>query len=175
MDKFKVGDKVRHIGLWDNWPDDSYEITEVYQRFYSCGHSRSFSKIYESYFELVKESEMFDMKKNPWYIKVNSQEEFNAVQEWLLNNFGDKFAHHYQKGMCLSNTDYSGERLNKIVWYIYEPKERDLLEIKFTYKTTIENVQFPVVESERQKKKLRELEEQQRKIAEDIAKLRESL
>lgn len=174
MDKFKVGDKIRHVGLWDNWPDDSYEITEVRESFYFCGHSRSFSKIYEGYFELVKKNEMFDMKKNPWYIKVNSKEQFDAVQEWLLKNFGAKFEHGYEEGMCLSNTDFAGEQLNKVVWYANEPKGRNLLEIKFTFKTTIENVHFPVVQNEAQKK-LRELEEQQRKLTDEIAKIRQSL
>lgn len=174
MSKFKVGDKIRHVGPWKNWPDSSYEITEVLNSYYHCGGSRTLTKQYENYFELVEEKQMFDLKKNPWYIKPNSQEEFNAVQEWLLDNFGAKFAHGYEKGMCLSNTDYSDKRLNYVVWYIDEPKGRDLLEIKFTYKTTVDKVEWPVVESETQKK-LRELEEQQRKIAEDIAKLRESL
>lgn len=184
MSEFKVGDTVRRItcdneGNRGSWVLKVGTICKVIH--VSCGticvkaagvpedafHSAC-------YFELVKESEMFDLKKNPWYIKVNSQEQFNAVQEWLLDNFGDKFAYGYEKGMCLSNTNYSGERLNNIAWYIDEPKGRDLLKIKFTYKTTVDKVEWPVVESETQKK-LRELEEQQRKIAEDIAKLRESL
>ena len=31
---------------------------------------------------------MFDMKTQPWFIKINSQEEFDLVQEWLIENYG---------------------------------------------------------------------------------------
>lgn len=182
MSKFKVGDKIRHVGPWKNWPDSYYEITEVLNSYYHCGISRTLTKQYENYFELVEEKQMFDMKNNYWFIEVHNEEESKAAQQFAFDNgvvwCGDDPEQYYNLPHYPCKIGQSSyDRMGKMAYGVdTERNKSKYKEIKLTYKTvtTVDKVEWPVVESETQKK-LRELEEQQRKIAEDIAKLRESL
>lgn len=184
MNQFKVGDIVRRIernnfdalGTWVLKVGTICKVIDVIG--YSSirveakgvpadvGHNAYF-------FELVKESEMFDMKKNPWYIEV-SKETFPSIQKWLLEEYGTKLACDYFPSLrVLTNARDDGIVVNNFVMWSSELPE-NALEIKFTFKTTIDKVSLPEVESEAQKK-LRELEEQQRQLADEIEKLRKSL
>lgn len=58
MAKFKVGDKVKHIGHWGNWPDTE-TICKIDSYWYYVGGGSCFSLKDENLFEKVKE-------KKPW-------------------------------------------------------------------------------------------------------------
>jgi len=119
MRKFKVGDKVKCI-------DDAYKDTLILTvshiesdedgnskydllGFTEDGHVRGEWCAY--HFELVKEKEemQFDMKTQPWFIRVNNEQEFEAAISWAEEKDlkWDKIPREYNKsikaiGTCLS-------------------------------------------------------------------------
>ena len=130
-------------------------------------------------FKLVEEKPVFDLKTMPWKILVNSPEEGRVAQKWLfsqgiqwtfdgdtvkfplaklLTNCRDGYLD--AKEYILHNTDASGS---------IAP------EIKLTFGvSSVTYPEIPVKETEAQKK-MKELEDKQREIAEELAKLRESM
>lgn len=187
MAKFKIGDIVRRItcdneaahGAWVLKVGTVCKVIDVLYDGTICVEAGGVPKDAfhaSSYFELVKESEvfeMFDMKKNPWYIKI-TKENFKSVQGWLRVHYGTDLKCDYGSNMvALTNTEGNGNICPNFVMWAAQPHEK-ALEIKLTYKIEVDKVEWPVVESEAQKK-LRELEEQQRQLADEISKLRASL
>lgn len=112
-----------------------------------------------------KEEMKFDMKKEPWYIRINSKAESKAVQEWLFSkglgwttrNAPDltvKYENYkficniFTDGIVISSllkTNSQGE--------IHESAK----EIKPTFKAVVDSVTFPEVKTEQQKQ-IEELE-----------------
>lgn len=121
----------------------------------------------------------FDMKTQPWFIKLNNALEFEAVNKWIKENTGRELIMSYFNGMiAISNTDDDGD-----VWggpmYVEDNNESKLArsnitchEIKVNFKTVVDSVEFPVVESE-QEKKIRELQETIEVAKRQIEELRE--
>lgn len=98
---------------------------------------------------------MFDMKTQPWFIKINSQEEFDLVQEWLIENYGKGLQcdwEGYPKKSGVTNTTTERVVSNKHVMWMGEGAKADKYasEIKFNFRKVIDNVEFPDVKSEQE-------------------------
>lgn len=165
--KFKVGDKVkRTTGDFRNvLVGCIYTVSEVLStgaiRLY--GHSGSYDpEFFEIYME--KEKPSFDLHSNPWYIRVENEEQFNLANKWLKENFGKHLFYPYDcRIKSLTNVCSEGYINNAVMWSDVESfsKYKDTRpEIKLTYKTSISSVEYPVVEIEtEQQKRIRELKE----------------
>lgn len=128
-------------------------------------------------FELYQPS--FDLKTMPWKILVNSPEESRMAQKWLREHglgwpVGGAIS-------CLDSpvlTNCAKGTLDAEGCYMHSYKNEgcDLApEIKLTFGVT--SVEYPelVTKETETQKKMKELEDKQREIAEEIAKLRESM
>lgn len=114
--------------------------------------------MFEYRFELVSGNEpaqqenkmKFDMKENGWYIRYNNEEEFNLVQEWLQENYGKKMPCHYVGySKYLTNVDDRGEICNRVMHGCMYNKGAK--EIVLNFKTVVDSVEWPEVETEAQK------------------------
>lgn len=182
MKEFKVGDKLKlkTKGVGAGVPAGSV-LTCVSERnpqegFYlSCTEvSVEWANEHKHHFE-----EVFNLKTQPWFIRVNNKEEFDLIQEWLLENFGKKLEALHWGVEFLTNTTFKGEISNRVMWGSGNPKqvsERQELFPQFKQsKMTLESVvlpQIPEVETEVQKQ-VRELEETIRKASEQIKQLKD--
>lgn len=141
-----------------------------------CGEYNQWLKEIENRRNKMKE---YDMKTNPWFIRINDEEEHAAVVEFLKEKGYDDIA-SYRSGInALTNACSDGSGIDgDVMWSSVAGKYLDDVrkEIVVNFKSTlsVDKVVYPDVESPTQQK-MRELEEQQRKIADEIAKLRESL
>jgi hypothetical protein len=132
------------------------EIVEDMARFYEATN-----------FEPVVE---FDMHKNPWFIRINNLQEFNVTQQWLEANFGCNLRCNYYGTYIafLTNKMEPGVCGSRVLWSSGEPEGK---EIKLSFQTIIDKVEWPVVESATQIK-IRELEESAKKLQEQIAEIK---
>ena len=104
-----------------------------------------------------KEEMQFDMKKEPWYIRVANEQEYELVQNWLLENYGTNCVAEYSREFKYLTNTYSGGHVNKS-WVMYGSGNKpERQEIKLTFKTVIDSVTFPEVKTEQQKQ-IEELE-----------------
>lgn len=187
MSKFKKGDKIKVVSSERKsyWYSD-----KIGQEFILLGVDKSHgpfilenenlgrSFFAESDIKLVQEKEMFDtnfdMKSQPWFIRVNNMKEWSTVQKWLEDNFGSAVDCSYENNIKLvTNTDSSGEIWDTPMWGSdVETKKKQAQEIKIHFKTVIDSVQYPQVETEQDKKirELRETIEKAQKQIEDIQK-----
>lgn len=96
---------------------------------------------------------MFDMKTQPWFIKINSQEEFDLVQEWLIENYGSglgcEWTGHIPKEGVTNTTD-SGRVCSRVMYYELDGLRPRAQEIKFNFRKVIDNVELPDVKSEQE-------------------------
>lgn len=113
--------------------------------------------------KVVKEGEMkgeaFNLKTNPWLIRVTNEQEYNAARKWLDENFGYYLDTGYATYMVgLTNTDDYGEICSHVMWMNEDSlKSTERYEIKLSYKTVVDSVTFPEVKTEQQKQ-IEELE-----------------
>lgn len=104
----------------------------------------------------VGEREMFDMKTQPWFIKIDSQEEFDLVQEWLIENYGSGLQCNWggpTKKCGVTNWSRAVGRacINHVMWMGEgEKPDKYASEIKFNFRKVIDNVEFPDVKSEQE-------------------------
>lgn len=121
------------------------------------------SYLVEGDIEFVKEEKeemQFDMKKEPWYIRVANEQEFNAACDWVKSKGLDfKYSGNYFKGLTAISNYMASD--GSIYEYIHRRDVEDDLseykEIKLTFKTVIDSVTFPEVKTEQQKQ-IEELE-----------------
>ena len=120
--------------------------------------------------------QMFNIKTDPWFIRVNSKQEFEVIQDWLQENYGEKIRANYGTHMkWLTNTQYDGHINSKLLVMhgSGDPLETtSRKEIKLTFKTTIDSVEYPVVETEQQIK-MKQLQQTIDKAARELKELRE--
>ena len=120
--------------------------------------------------------QMFNIKSDPWFIRVNSEQEFEVIQDWLEDNYGEKLRANYGTHMkWLTNTQCDGHINSKLLvmhgrGHPLETTSRK--EIKLTFKTTIDSVQYPEMETEQQVK-MKQLQETIDKAARELKELRE--
>lgn len=167
MSEFKVGDRVIRTGgtVCGVTNGRSYVVTEtgnfsIKVEGLVSWFSTSYFKLYEEEQEMKSNIEQFDMKTQPWYIRVNNEEEFNLVQEWLKDNFGKCLNQYFKKNnMLLTNLSSNLGITDEVFWANNMDYVRSLnpKEIKFNLKIVIDSVVFPTVESEKDKQ-IRELQ-----------------
>ena len=184
MLKFKAGDKVKYIGedfmgLYIN-TEEVYTVLSCnaeYLKLKEIIYSHSY-KVENFVHVKVKEEpkQMFNIKTDPWFILVNSKQEFEVIQDWLEENYGEKIRANYGTHMkWLTNTQHDGYINSKLLVMhgAGDPlKTTARKEIKLTFKTTIDSVTFPEVESEQQIK-MKQLQETIDKAARELKELRE--
>lgn len=103
--------------------------------------------------EYLKLVPKFNLKTQPWFIRTETPEQRIAAQEWLFeqgmawdSGSREAFDWNFQ---CLTNTSSSGD---KTLSFGHIPKpHKSAQEIELTYKTTVNNVVYPDIESERDK------------------------
>lgn len=123
-----------------------------------------------------------DLKKDRWFIRVNSVEESIATQEWLLEQgitwwaSGDGSVEH---DLTKVLTNYWADNLinhrgfmfsSKLARFIAEPQ----CEIKLTFKQKL-SVSDVIYPESPQQAKIRELEEMINKAQEQIKQIKEEL
>lgn len=95
----------------------------------------------------------FNLKTQPWFIRTKTPEHRFVVQEWLFEQ--DIYWHSggrklmYGNFSCLTNVQSDGVVCNYVM-HTGSPHP-SAQEIKLTYKTTVNNVVYPNVESDRDK------------------------
>ena len=188
MREFNIGDKVVCVCRNDdNWYKIGSEFTIRSDSFVDrtddevCYLVEEFSNnkiwIQGNHFELIKEEpkQMFNIKTDPWFIRVNSEEEFEVIQDWLEENYGCSLITSYNPAIeYLTNTSCTGQTEEAFVMHgAGDPlKKKTRKEIKLTFKTTIYSVEYPVVETE-QEIKMKQLQETIDKAARELKELRE--
>lgn len=188
MQEINIGDKVVCVCRNDdNWYKIGSEFTIRSDSFVDrtddkvCYLVEEFSNnkiwIQGNHFNLVKEEpkQMFNIKTDPWFIRVNSEEEFEVIQDWLEENYGTWLSSSYYSRMVyLTNSCDDGEVQNSFVMHgSGDPLEKQARkEIKLTFKTIIDSVEYPVVKSKEQIK-IEELQATIDRACQEIKELRE--
>ena len=165
---FKKGDKVKcNDGVYsseciltvshierDEGGESRYDLLGFSEDSHKCG------EWYAYHFELVQEKEqMFDMKKEPWFIRVENEQEFNAARKWLDENFGYYLDTEYMTYIVgLSNTDDFGGICSYVMWMAeHSLKTTERYETKLEFKAVVDSVTLPEVKTEQQRQ-IEELE-----------------
>lgn len=126
------------------------------------------------FFEL---KEAFDLKNNPWFIRYEGVEEFNALRDFVKANglkfaWSDKFDLRYVAvGLYINK---NGKLESGVARFTEgDIKQFKIPEIKVNFKKeiTVEILEYPTIETETQKK-IRELEESAAKIQRQIEELK---
>lgn len=169
MNNFKLDDKIECINAgYENLTNGKvYTVTGGTQYWVLTISDRGTDQWFTpTRFKLYEEKEMFDMKSNPWFIRINSKSEFGAVQAWLKDNFGSAMDSAYASNMkYLTNTSCEGTVYEAYpMWGSGDPTEtfRHEIKLSFVTKTSIGSVEYPEVKSPAQI----ELEALQEKISE---------
>jgi len=126
-------------------------------------------------YEIEEKGQVFNIKTDPWFIRVNSEQEFDVIQNWLEGNYGCSLISKYNPAFeYLTNTSWDGQIEKAFVMHGRgNPLETtSQKEIKLTFKTTIDSVQYPIVETEQQIK-MKQLQETIDKAARELKELRE--
>ena len=178
MSKFKVGDKVKcirgseYMNLKEN---HEYEVIATYRTTIQVNKKIDSCDWCDEYrFEILKGKEqVFNIKTNPWFIRVNSKEEFEAAKKWLDENFGNYLDTGYETYIVgLSNTDDSGTIQPRVVWMDKNSlKATERYEIKLNFKAVVDSVEYPVIKSERDLK-IEELEQSIKEAQERLNELK---
>jgi len=155
-------------------PDFVYQIMSEHGR----------KNIHKDDVELVTEENpvKFDLKKDKWFIRTPTVEVYDAVVEWLseqglwLHAFMKPYeaVEKYGEDGCLS-----GDKdllINGVIFCSGEwfDLRKDYKEIKLTFKTIIDKIEYPKVESV-QETELKLLEQKAQELNDQIARLRDSL
>lgn len=169
MHNFKVGDTVRRVAGYHQGMSkgDTAKIYDFYGPDLKLEGYGDSTHTWTN-FELVqdeKESIKQFLKENSWFIRTGSPEKSKLVQEWLFEHgMGWLFGKTIQSGFndtMLTNTDSVGEK-GDFIMFSTDLEEKNAQEIKITFKTIVESVELPVVESKEEaerKKKIQELKE----------------
>ena len=169
---FKKGDKVKIVSrkfpsVWYN----NVGVGKIFnvEYFRENQHGKYYmgegfeGGVYECDLELVeeeKEEMQFDMKKEPWYIRIEDEQEFNAARDWVESlGFKFEYGNKYEEDIvAISNYLNSYGEVEPI---IHKNKAQDdqseYNEVKLKFKTVIDSVTFPEVKTEQQKQ-IEELE-----------------
>lgn len=188
MSKFKIGDKVKCVkpSIYMNLDDgEIYEVLNVSKTTIQVNKKIDSDDWICDYRFILQEdkeemkSESFNLKTNPWFIRVNNKEEFEAVGKWIKEKTGYSLRTFYFKEVVhLTNTDDDGAVLERLMYVhsssIKDRKNINCHEIKLTFKTVVDSVEYPVLESEQQKK-IRELKETIEKASAQIAEIEKEM
>lgn len=129
---------------------------------------------------------MFDMKNENWYVAPKSKAEYAAIQEYL---FAQGFGWHsenqsvsyagqesYGETTCIVHLSDEGNYLGYSSECWATNPDNELKEIKLTFKTIVDSVEYPETQSPAQielqalQQKIKDLETQANKLQELINK-----
>lgn len=180
MSKFKKGARVRVVSAQREsyWYSEKigsqYSLKDYTSQFGWSLKEDPCRYVREEDIELVEENKMkFDMKVNPWIIYVNSKEQFEVVRDWVKTQ-GIKFEYSedWQDGMIA----VGAAEMRQACCHRIHPDDRvdGFKEIVLNFKTVVDSVEWPEVETEAQKelaklqKQIEELQNQANILKETI-------
>lgn len=182
MSRFKVGDKVVCLvpSMWHLVAGEQYTVELIDGFYIKIKEDNGFWD--PNRFELVKENKMeqkFDMKTMPWYIRINNKQEFECTQKWLLDNYDNKLHKDYSTDIyAITNIDIEGNLANgyySVLWASRpEGIHKSAKEIKLSFKTNVDSVEYPEVETGAQKK-VKELEQTILNAQQQLAELKKEI
>lgn len=176
MKQFKAGDKVKRVA----GEHHGMVIGDTAIVRYQDGSSYLYLEGYEfshdpQNFELVQEDEKERIAKflreEKWWIKCSSQLEFDLINNWLEDNFGQRCQCNPPESLkVLTNFNVTGKK-NYVTWNDRDnyPKES---EIKLEFETIIKNVQLPEIAPKKTEAQIK-LEELQKIIEDAQIKLKQ--
>lgn len=181
MNKFKVGERVKLVKeLLGYEAGSEFNVVHICRNesvwidleVHEVSH-KEMNNYYAKYFDLVEEKKMFDLKKEKWFIHTPTPEISEAVQLWLFEQglqwrLGGQDVRHTNKSAIGGMQSVGNIGFADPEFYAKEGCQ----EIKFTFKAVVDSVEYPVVESEQQKR-IRELEETIATAQRQIAELKE--
>lgn len=101
-----------------------------------------------SAWDLVEEVIIFDMKTQPWFIRVNA-DNFNFVKDWVNSKgFVVSFSFDTDTMTYITNADVYREISHCSAMYGATDIENRAKEIKLNLKTILESVEYPEVDKE---------------------------
>lgn len=168
MKKFNIGDTVRLIGDYSSHGftvGETCKIVGINSYNYSVENDKGVE-----WYVLAEDMEpcenkkmqQFDMKKHPWFIRIENEDQYNLAEEWLKEHYGDSCGVRYLHSLkVLTNTLTTGEVCSYIMWGADDSCDADpYYEIKLNFKTSIiiDSAEFPEIETE-QEQRIRELKE----------------
>jgi hypothetical protein len=113
----------------------------------------------------------FDLKTQPWFIRVKTAEEFGLVANWLKEEYNISCNFKYSNCVkYVTNVQWNGVIPGHVMSGEDETKHLSAKEIKLTFKAVVDNVEWPAVESDKERK-LRELKEAATELNEKIKAL----
>lgn len=177
MNPFKAGDKVVCVKTKCSGGLELGGIYEVQSTLGSAWATVENMQYSVLRFKLHEENNMFDMKKDKWFIRTPTPEISEAVQLWLFEqgftwySFSRRANEIYHTDRkILSKSEGTGREFgfSNICddFYLHDAKE-----IKLTFKTSVASVEYPVVETEAEKE-LKVLEQKIQELTEQASKLR---
>lgn len=182
MNKFKVNDVVKCEWGYFSRIDigETYKVRAVSSTGGSILITTASGDLWYDikYFKLV--SREFDMVNNPWFIRVNNEEEFGVVADFLEAKGFRFYEKKYTKNtQAIGNTDLGGniERDSKVVRLMTSEIEKVIHhggeEIKINFKKTIsiDSVDYPEVKSAQQVE-IEQIETEMRNLADRLNKLK---
>lgn len=178
MNKFKVGDKVRCVSGYHSYicVGETYTVSKV-EKCNLILKDKEHPYHY-SYFEPVKPE--FDMKRNPWFIRVNNKEEFDLVADFLeAKGFSFYEKQYIASTKAIGNTDLACniERDSRVSRLMTSEIENVIhhgakeIKINFKKSISIDNIDYPDVKSA-QDVEIEKIETEMRKLADRLNKLK---
>lgn len=179
MSKFKEGDKV--VRITDSYFNMRAGDKGTVVKINSCGvELKEFFGTHDPQkLELVEqENKMkFDLKTQPWFIRI-SRENYDSINAWLVENFG-KPCHHLNDSSLpyyafVTNSVGDGATNFHSMVYVSNTADQRAKEIKLNFKTVVDSVEWPEVETEAQKE-LAKLQKQIEELSAQAEKLKETI
>lgn len=135
--------------------------------------------------ELVEENKMkFDMKTQAWFINVDSIEQSIAAQQWLFDQgftwcTGSKTLNKFQIGFFTNFLCWNENITIEPSGFMHSTYKttntvKGEKEIKLNFKTVVDSVEWPEVETEAQKE-LAKLQKQIEELSAQAEKLKETI
>lgn len=195
--KFNVGDKVvRKAGFTmcnlaaPGYGGDTLTIERVRNdgtlKFIEDENPTMYSP---EFYDIVEEKPMFDMKKEPWVIYVQSKEEAIAAYEWIKKESGLDFSVHH--GYAFDNANYNigsigftnrvnhSRYMGNILRFgdLEGDLGRKVIKLSFKTETKITNVKYPELDLPEimleKDKEVENVRKEMEKLAERLKKLEE--
>lgn len=171
--KFQIGDKVERIA-GDHCKMCVGNISQVIGLVHDGDlELLDFEGTHAAYnFKLYEEKQMFDMKKDKWFIRTPNPEISEAVQLWLFEQGLQWCGASYTNVAHTNSLVLMWTENNKFVWC--DELDSDYKEIKLTFKTSVASVEYPIIESQAEKE-LKALEQKIQELTEQASKLRSAI
>ncbi len=156
--------KVIKAGLKSYWyadkVGDTFEVESHKEGNGTWNYKLISENLWGSYFDkddvelIIEEKTVFDIKKDKWFIYTPTHEISKLVQNWLFDQ-GFVWQHHEDTSVRYTSSLYI--KLSPYATGAFchtdsiDPKYDTSKEIKLTFKTVVDSVEFPELKTEEQK------------------------